>query len=132
MVSNKLRINILANDGITTNNIMDVASTNVTGELTVIDDDANMMELNTTLNSLPFNQIEQQFASNGSTNNIIEGNRAETLTEEDAIMSDSQQNPASAILTSSNPIISGSIHKNSNDFAFKKGRITKYVQRPFR
>ncbi|XP_073824412.1 MLX interacting protein mondo isoform X3 [Musca autumnalis] len=84
-------------------NMMDVSSSNVVGNMANISEDANMMELNTPLNTLGYSDLEQQFVARGANNNVqmlaSTDNRTnqtalQTLNTEYGIMSNTQNSSA--------------------------------------
>lgn len=88
-------------------NMMDVSSSNVVASMANVNEDANMMELNTPMNALHYSEIEQQFAARGNNNNAQmmapTGNRTnqpniQTIRGNDSIMSNTQQNTNSLML----------------------------------
>lgn len=88
-------------------NMMDVSSSNVVASMANVNEDANMMELNTPMNALHYSDIEQQFAARGNNNNAQmmapTGNRTnqnniQTIRGNDSIMSNTQQNTSSLML----------------------------------
>lgn len=85
--------------------MMDVSSSTVVPSMPNTNDDTNMLELNTPLNTLQFSDIEQQFASRSNSGQMLPMRANETsnpaqssLSSDDAIMSDSQNPTSSSIL----------------------------------
>ncbi|GBP13483.1 hypothetical protein EVAR_74013_1 [Eumeta japonica] len=142
--------------------MMDVSSSTVVPSMPNANDDTNMLELNTPLNTLQFSEIEQQFATRSSSGqmlpNVVRANESSnptqsSLSSDDTIMRDSQNTTDNIILqqvsrhqlksfgcsgsgdgNSSNINSTGNSmgRQSSNDFPVKKGRISKNSQRPFR
>ncbi|KAM7352370.1 MLX interacting protein mondo isoform 2-T5 [Cochliomyia hominivorax] len=102
---------IMGAEQLDSSNMMDVSSSNVVQSMPNTNDDTNMLELNTPLNTLQFSDIEQQFATRGGgagggnvqmlssgVNRTNESTNAmQSLVNDDAIMSE-PQNPTNNIL----------------------------------
>ncbi|KNC27288.1 hypothetical protein FF38_13292 [Lucilia cuprina] len=100
---------IMGAEQIDSSNMMDVSSSNVVPSMPNNNDDTNMLELNTPLNTLQFSDIEQQFATRGGANNSVQmlpplnrtnetANQMQSLTNDDAIMSDAQSTSNSILM----------------------------------
>uniref|UniRef100_A0A1A9WHG3 BHLH domain-containing protein n=1 Tax=Glossina brevipalpis TaxID=37001 RepID=A0A1A9WHG3_9MUSC len=140
---------IMDSEQIGSNNMMDVSTPNVVTSLPNTAEDANMLELNSPLNTLRLDEILNEANQSSTHSNVI---------TEDAIMEEPtlQSSTNVIILSHTSPVSTnrnstklyvGALenHNNSNgtnnttvvrqsgnDFPVKKGRISKNSQRPFR
>lgn len=89
--------------------MMDVSSSNVVQSMANTNDDTNMLELNTPLNTLQFSDIEQQFAARGGGGSNVQmlppvnrsnasANQMQSLTNDDAIMIEAQSTTNSILM----------------------------------
>lgn len=103
----------IGTEQIDSNNMMDVSSSNVVQSLPNSNDDTNMLELNTPLNTLQFSEIEQQFANrsgNGSSNvqmlssvnRLNEASNLSSLANDDTIMGEPQNSTTNILLQQAN------------------------------
>ncbi|XP_061398154.1 protein WBSCR14 homolog [Musca vetustissima] len=101
---------IMGSEQMESSNMMDVSSSNVVGGMANVSEDANMIELNTPMNTLGYSDLEQQFAARGASNNVqmlaasdnrSNQNALQALNTEYAIMG-STQNAGALIMPQGN------------------------------
>lgn len=101
----------IGTEQIDSNSMMDVSSSNVVQSLPNTNDDTNMLELNTPLNTLQFSEIEQQFANRSgppnvqilpSVNRTNESSNLSTLASDDTIMGEPQNSNTNILMHQAN------------------------------
>lgn len=90
--------------------MMDVSSSTVVHSMPNSNDDTNMLELNTPLNTLQFSDIEQQFATRSGSGQMLPpvartneaANTVQSLPNDDAIMSEPQNTSNNMLIQQAN------------------------------